>query len=79
MAGRGDTARPVLMRSPGMEALVLAETTKLVEDWESKVHRYDGANYCMGWRTNEQFMPLYVGKAETIGKGDRNLKRVGHY
>ena len=32
--GRGDTARHVLVRSLAMEALVLAETLKLVEDWE---------------------------------------------
>ena len=56
-----------------MEALVLAETTKLVEDWEAKAHRHDGLIYCMGWRDDAQFVPLYVGKAETIGKGVRNL------
>lgn len=44
-----------------------------VEDWKSKVHRYDGLIYFMGWRDGGQFVPLYVGKSETIGKGDRNL------
>ena len=34
----GRTSRPILMRSPEMEALILVETDKLVEDWESS-HR----------------------------------------
>ena len=69
----GRTSRPLLMRSPEMEALILAETAKLVEDWESGNHRYDGLIYCIGWRQDEQFIPLYIGKTETFGKGDGNL------
>lgn len=48
LVGRGETARPVLMRSLEMEALVLAETKKLVDDWESGTHRYDGLIYFVG-------------------------------
>ena len=69
----GRTSRPILLRSPEMEALILAETAKLVEDWESGQHRYDGLIYCMGWRQGEQFIPLYIGKTETFGKGAGNL------
>ena len=73
LVGRGESTRSVLMRSPAMEALVLAETAKLVADWQAGTHRYDGLIYCMGWRRADQFVPLYIGKAETLGKGDRNL------
>jgi len=61
------------MRSPEMEALILAETDKLVEDWESGTHQYDGLIYCMGERQGDQFIPLYIGKTETFGKGAGNL------
>ena len=69
----GRDSRPILMRSPEMEALILAETAKLVGDWESGQHRYDGLIYCMGWRQDEKFIPLYIGKTETFGKGAGNL------
>jgi hypothetical protein len=65
--------RSVLLRSPEMEALVLRETQKLVEDWKVGSHRFDGLIYCMGWKREGAFIPLYIGKAETLGKGDRNL------
>ena len=56
-----------------MEALVIEETDKLVDDWRSGKHRYDGLIYCMGWHEDGIFMPLYIGKAETLGKGVSNL------
>ena len=61
------------MRSPEMEALIVAETAKLVDDWESGKHQYDGLIYFMGWRQDEQFIPLYIGKTESFGKGVGNL------
>ena len=64
--GRGETRRPVLARSREMEALVLAETTKLVEDWRAKAKTYDGLIYCMGWREGTRLLPLYIGKAATL-------------
>jgi hypothetical protein len=73
MVGRGANARPVLMRSPEMEALVLVETKKLVDEWEAGTHRYDGLIYFMGWREDDEFVPLYIGKAETFGKRAGNL------
>jgi hypothetical protein len=71
--GRGATTRPVLVRSVEMEALVLEESGKLVEDWSAGRRRYDGLIYCMGWRDSGSFVPLYIGKTETLGKGDGNL------
>ena len=65
--------RPILMRSVQMEALILTEVEKLVEDWKSGSHLYGGLIYCMGWKKSRNFIPLYIGKAETLGKGDGNL------
>lgn len=73
MIGRGSSIRPALMRSPSMEALLLAETRKLVDDWQAGTHRYDGLIYFMGWRAEDEFIPLYIGKTETFGKGAGNL------
>ena len=52
---------------------MLVETAKLVDDWRSGTHQYDGLIYFMGWKDADQFVPLYIGKTETIGKGDQNL------
>ncbi len=71
--GKDRTARPVLVRSLEMEALVLTEVDKLVADWEAGKHRLDGLIYCIGWKESKHFVPLYVGKAETLGKGAGNL------
>jgi hypothetical protein len=73
LIGRGPTIRPVLSRSAEMEAMVLREVTKLQEDWETKRHRLDGLIYLVGWKEQNQFKPLYIGKAETFGRGDGNL------
>jgi hypothetical protein len=69
----GRNSRPILMRSTAMEALIVAETAKLVEDWQTGQHRYNGLIYCMGERQGDQFIPLYIGKTETFGKGAGNL------
>jgi hypothetical protein len=73
MIGKPQTARPVLHRSLEMEAMILSEVDKLVDDWRSGSHRYDGLIYCIGWKQSRQFVPLYIGKAESLGKGDGNL------
>ena len=65
--------RPVLKRSEQMEELVLVETDKLVADWESGTHQYDGLIYMMGYKDGGNFMPLYIGKTESFGKGKSNL------
>jgi len=65
--------RPVLKRSERMEELVLVETDKLVADWESGTHQYDGLIYMMGYKDRGIFTPLYIGKTESFGKGKSNL------
>ena len=65
--------RPVLKRSERMEELVLVETDKLVADWESGTHQYDGLIYMMGYKDRDIFTPLYIGKTESFGKGKSNL------
>lgn len=65
--------RPVLMRSPAMSSLILRETDVLVKDWTEQRDEYDGLIYMMLLADQGEVVPLYIGKAETIGKGDRNL------
>lgn len=65
--------RNILCRSPEMDNLVRAECTKLIEDWKQKSFAYDGLIYMMLAEEPEGVVPLYIGKAETLGKGDGNL------
>lgn len=71
----GNTARrPILCRHADMDALIVAQTEMLVEDWRTKRHEFDGLIYMMFRQTDDQkALPLYIGKAETLGKGDGNL------
>jgi hypothetical protein len=69
----GKDRRPVLMRSPDCESMILSVTDLLVDDWANKAFQFDGMLYMMGWKQEGNFVPLYIGKAETFGKGDRNL------
>ena len=71
--GRGVSARQVLARSAQMEEMVLREVAKLEEDWSGKRHKLDGLLYMVGYKQQDTFVPLYVGKAETLGKGEGNL------
>lgn len=71
--GRGPSLRPILCRSAAMESMVREETQKLVADWTSGLHRLDGLIYMMGHLQGTQFVPLYIGKTETLGKGQGNL------
>ena len=41
-----------------MESLILAETDKLILDWQSGTHQYDGLIYMMGFKETDQFLPL---------------------
>ena len=56
-----------------MDTLIRAECTKLIEDWKLKAFAYDGLIYMMLAEEPEGLIPLYIGKAETLGKGDGNL------
>ena len=70
--GRSDP-RSIICRSPEMEALIRSECTKLIEDWKQKSFVYDGLIYMMLAEEPEGVIPLYIGKAETLGKGNGNL------
>jgi hypothetical protein len=57
-----------------MEKLILRETDILIEDWDQKKHAYDGLIYMMHRRGDDgSLVPLYIGKAETCGRGKKNL------
>ena len=60
--------RKVLVRSSQMEEAILKETDKLVEDYQTGANLYDGLIYIMYRRDVSTVVPLYIGKAETIGK-----------
>lgn len=66
--------RTVLCRHPKMDALILNETTKLVADWSANTRNFDGIIYMMFLQNADgSIVPLYIGRAETIGRGDGNL------
>ena len=65
--------RTVLCRSTQMEQLVRSETEKLFDDWERSGGKFDGLIYMMFLKKSGKVLPLYIGKAETIGKGNGNL------
>ena len=67
------TLRSILCRSPEMDNLIRMECAKLIDDWKQKAFAYDGLIYMMLAEEPEGVVPLYIGKAETIGKGEGNL------
>jgi hypothetical protein len=69
----GSNRRVLLRRSSEMEVLLRTEARRAVEDYESGWRAIDGLIYMMGWRESNRFVPLYVGKAETLGRGNGNL------
>ena len=69
----GIDKRPVLRRSKECDALILQVSSRLIDDWSRGAHTYDGMLYMIGWKRPDSFLPLYIGKAETLGKGEMNL------
>lgn len=69
----GKDGRHVLKRSEECDRLILSVTDQLVNDWQGKEHQFDGMIYLIGWKQQGRFIPLYIGKTESLGKGDRNL------
>ena len=65
--------REVLKRHPAMEELIRFQTDILIDDWENQKDLYDGLIYMMFTLDSDSPTPLYIGKTETIGKGNRNL------
>lgn len=69
----GRDQRVLLCRSEQMESLIRSEAAKAVNDHRAGGQQIDGLIYIMGWMQDQRLMPLYIGKTETAGKGDRNL------
>ncbi len=67
------TKRSILCRSMQMEKFIQNETDKLIKDWTDEKDMLDGLIYMMFIKDNNKVHPLYIGKTETIGKGNRNL------
>ncbi len=62
-----------------MENLIGAVSTTLEEDWIKGANQYDGMLYVILTKEKGSVVPLYIGKAETLGKrGDfsANIKGV---
>lgn len=60
--------RSLLLRSPEAEGLLSTVCEALEDDWNRKAHKYDGILYIMLTKERGQVIPLYIGKAETLGK-----------
>ena len=65
----GKTQRLGLVRSQDCEELIMTMTDQLVPDWTSGAKKFDGMLYMMGWKRSEDFVPLYIGKTESTGRG----------
>ena len=64
--------RNIICRSPEMDNLIRVECAKLIDDWKQKAFAYDGLIYMMLTKTPEGVVPLYIGKAETLGRKGGN-------
>ncbi len=69
--GRND--RLVLKRSTQMEGLMRGLGRQLIDEHQNSNVTNDGILYMMLSRQDGRVEPLYIGKAETLGKGDGNL------
>ncbi len=65
--------RSVLCISTQMKHMICSETDKLVDDWKNSRNDFDGLIYIMCLKDSGKVLPLYIGKAETVGKGNGNL------
>ncbi len=80
----GRDNRMVLKRSIQMEALMRDLGNQLIKEHRVSKVTHDGILYMMISRCAGNIEPLYIGKAETFGKGDRNLSanisdlKMGH-
>lgn len=76
--------RLVLQRSQRMDSVIVEVATQLVNDYYNHPlgeREFDGMLYMMGWFEGGDFIPLYVGKTETLGSKDdgrlsENIRRV---
>ena len=65
--GRENTRR-VLSRSEAMEAMLRSEASKAIADFQENRSSIDGLIYMMLRIENGEVIPLYIGKAGTVGK-----------
>ncbi|WP_436900258.1 hypothetical protein [Halovenus halobia] len=69
----GKDDRRILKRSERMEERVRNEGRKVINDWETTDHTYDGLIYLMYWLDEGAVVPLYVGKAGKYGRDGEGL------
>ena len=69
----GRDRRLVLKRSAGMDAMMRSLGEQLIQEHRDSRVVHDGILYMMLKRGRESVVPLYIGKAEIYGKGDKNL------
>lgn len=69
----GSNDRKVLKRSDEMESLLRRLGAQLIAEHKQGEFIHDGILYMMLAREGATLVPLYIGKAETFGKGNRNL------
>jgi len=79
--------RTVLQRSQRMESMIVEIARQLIDDYTNHndnpdmERAFDGMLYMMGWKEEGRFLPLYVGKTETLGRKDdgglsRNIRGI---
>ena len=61
--------KEILVRSAECESLILETTDQLISDWTSGAKRFDGMLYMMGSKQRGKFVPPYIGKTESTGRG----------
>lgn len=69
----GRDQRLVLKRSAQMETLMRQLGNQLIREHADSNVVHDGILYMMLSKKNGQIEPLYIGKAETFGRGEGNL------
>jgi len=72
-AAFGSNQRLLLRRSSQMDSLVIKEVNKVLLDFQCGTNEYEGLIYMMFWRSEQQVIPLYIGKSEKYGKQGTNL------
>jgi hypothetical protein len=56
-----------------MDALIIKECNKVIEDFNFGAGEYDGLIYMMFWEDAGNILPLYIGKSEKYGRRGGNL------
>jgi hypothetical protein len=69
----GRNKRPVLKRSAEMDKLMRSLGGELILEHNQSQVIHDGILYMMLKRGQKGLVPLYIGKTEIFGRGDRNL------